>query len=138
MRAVAAAGAAHRAAPTPGGDGRGRAGARERARAADRRAPAVHADDRGARLPGPGRVAGRAGGEDRVLERLQGGRDVVGRAASVLTPRAAAGAAIVVALVAWYAVYERLPDVSTGADVAIVGAALLPATFALVWLALPL
>ena len=62
----------------------------------------------------------------------------MGRAASVLTPRAAAGAAIVVALVAWYAVYERLPDVSTGADVAIVGAALLPATFALVWLALPL
>jgi hypothetical protein len=44
----------------------------------------------------------------------------------------------VAALIAWYEVYRHLPDVSTGADVAIVGAAVLPASFALVWLALPL
>jgi hypothetical protein len=44
----------------------------------------------------------------------------------------------VAALVAWYLVYRHLPGVSTVADVAIVGAAVLPASFALVWLALPL
>jgi hypothetical protein len=49
-----------------------------------------------------------------------------------------AGAALVAALVAWYELYHRLPDASTAVDVTIVGAALLPATFALVWLALPL
>ena len=62
------------------------------------------------------------------------------RAASVLRapPRAAAGAALLAALVAWYLVYDRLPDAPEGADVIIVGAFLLPATFALSWLALPL
>ena len=49
-----------------------------------------------------------------------------------------AGAVLVAALVAWYELYDQLADVSTGVDVTIVGAALLPATFALVWLALPL
>jgi hypothetical protein len=49
-----------------------------------------------------------------------------------------AGGALVAALVAWYELYHHLPDASTAVDVTIVGAALLPATFALVWLALPL
>jgi hypothetical protein len=49
-----------------------------------------------------------------------------------------AGGVLVAALVAWYELYDHLPDASTGVDVTIVGAALLPATFALVWLALPL
>ena len=65
---------------------------------------------------------------------------MVERAASVLRlpPRAAAGAALVAALVAWYLAYDRLPDAPDGVDVVVVGAALLPATFALAWLALPL
>jgi hypothetical protein len=42
------------------------------------------------------------------------------------------------ALVAWYEVYTRVPDLSTTGDVALVAGVLLPATFALVWLALPL
>jgi hypothetical protein len=64
----------------------------------------------------------------------------VGRAPSVLREhaRVAAGAALLVALLAWYELYDRLPDVPDWADVAIVGGALLPATFGLVWLALPL
>jgi hypothetical protein len=49
-----------------------------------------------------------------------------------------AGAVLVGALVAWYELYRHLPDVSSAVDVTIVGAAVLPATFALVWLALPL
>jgi hypothetical protein len=49
-----------------------------------------------------------------------------------------AGAVLVAALVVWYEVYDHIADVSTALDVAIVGAALLPATFGLVWLALPL
>jgi hypothetical protein len=49
-----------------------------------------------------------------------------------------AGAVLVAALVAWYELYHHLADASTAVDVTIVGAALLPATFALVWLALPL
>src|SRR5215211_3059949 len=146
--ALAAARAAHRPAPPPRGDGRGRARVRERARlsaggparAAGGRAAAVHADDRGARLPGPRRVVGRAGGQDRVLERLQGRRGLVGRAASLLSssPRITVGAVLAAALIAWYELYDHIPDVSTAVDVTIVGAALLPATFALVWLALPL
>jgi hypothetical protein len=48
-----------------------------------------------------------------------------------------AGLVLVAALVAWYELYPHLPEVSTGADVAIVGAAVIPATFALVRLALP-
>ncbi len=53
--------------------------------AEDRRAPGVHADRGGARRPGRGRVAGRAGGEDGLLERLQAARRLVGGAASILT-----------------------------------------------------
>jgi hypothetical protein len=64
----------------------------------------------------------------------------VGRAAAVLTarPRLAAAALLLAALVAWYELYDELPDWPTGANVAVVGGVLLPATFALVWLALPL
>ena len=49
------------------------------------RAPALHADDRRARLPRHRRVARRAAGEDRVLERVQARRRLVGRAAAVLS-----------------------------------------------------
>ena len=45
-----------------------------------RRAAALHADDRGARRPRHRRVARRAAGEDRVLERVQGARLLVGGA----------------------------------------------------------
>jgi hypothetical protein len=62
----------------------------------------------------------------------------VERASSVLGPRAAAGAALLAGLVAWYELYDRLPDLPTGADVALIGGVLLPATFGLAWLALPL
>jgi len=58
---------------------------------------------------------------------------VVGRAPALL-----AAGGIVAALVAWYLLYDHAPDAPTWADVLIVSAALLPATFALVWLALPL
>ena len=57
---------------------------------------------------------------------------MVGRAAALLA------GGILAALVAWYLVYDHVPDVPDWADVLIVSAALLPATFALVWLALPL
>ena len=62
------------------------------------------------------------------------------RAAPVLRlgRRAAAGAGLLAGLVAWNVVYDQVEDVPVGADVAIVGALLIPATFALVWLALPL
>ena len=49
-----------------------------------RRASAVHADDRGARGARHRPVARRAGREDRLLERLQGGRAVVGSATALL------------------------------------------------------
>jgi len=64
----------------------------------------------------------------------------VGRAAAVLgrNPRLVGGAALFVALVVWYELYDHVPDVPTWADVALVAAVLLPATFALVRLALPL
>lgn len=47
-------------------------------------------------------------------------------------------AAIAAALGAYHALASRLPDVSTWADVAIIGSLVIPATFALVRLALPL
>ena len=59
-------------------------------RDADRRAPALHAHDRGARHAGHRRVARRRAREDAVLERLQGARPLVGGAASVLSGRARA------------------------------------------------
>jgi hypothetical protein len=64
----------------------------------------------------------------------------VGRAASLLREhaRVSAGAALLAALLVWYELYDRVSDQPDWVDVAIVGGALLPATFALVWLALPL
>lgn len=49
-----------------------------------------------------------------------------------------AAVAVFAALAAWYFGYSRLPGLPTGADVAIVGGVLIPLTFVLVWLALPL
>jgi hypothetical protein len=62
----------------------------------------------------------------------------VGRASSVLATRLAAGAALGVALGAYYAWHESLPDTSTWGDVAVIALLLMPAVFALVYLALPL
>lgn len=52
--------------------------------------------------------------------------------------RAAAVLALLAALAVYYAVSESLPDLSTWGDVAFLAFALIPATFALTWLALPL
>jgi hypothetical protein len=63
----------------------------------------------------------------------------VGRASSVLTPwRAAAFAAVAVVLGAYYAFTDALGELSQSWDVAFLGLCLMPAVFALVWLALPL
>jgi hypothetical protein len=62
----------------------------------------------------------------------------VGRASSLLsTWRAAAFAALAVALGAYYAFTDRFPELSQSWDVAFLGFCLMPAVFALVWLALP-
>jgi hypothetical protein len=64
---------------------------------------------------------------------------VVGRAPAVLTAsRAAALGALLAALCAWDAFAHALPAVSDRWDVAVVAAVLLPATFAVVWLLLPI
>jgi hypothetical protein len=64
----------------------------------------------------------------------------VGRAAPVLGDRrrVAAGACLLIPLVAWYELYDRVPDQPDWADVVLVGALVMPMTFGLVWLALPL
>jgi hypothetical protein len=63
---------------------------------------------------------------------------MVGRAAAVLGERrAAALAALLAALWAWDAFAHALPAVDDDFDVAIVAAILIPATFAVVWLLLP-
>ena len=63
---------------------------------------------------------------------------MVGAAAAVLTPRqAAALAAVVAALVAWDAGAGLLPDVGRWPDVLVVALVVLPLTFAVPWLALP-
>jgi hypothetical protein len=51
--------------------------------------------------------------------------------------RAAAVLAVFGALVAWYAAVDSLPDFALWLDVTTAAVALIPATFALVWLALP-
>jgi hypothetical protein len=66
---------------------------------------------------------------------------LVGGASSVLGrpgPRVWAGAALLAALAVYDAVASRLPDLPLWWDVALVAFVLIPATFALVWLALPL
>jgi hypothetical protein len=63
---------------------------------------------------------------------------VVGRAPPVLTPRrGAAFAALAVFLGAYYAAHESLVDLSLWWEVAFLGLVLMPAVFALIWLALP-
>jgi hypothetical protein len=62
----------------------------------------------------------------------------VGRASSLLTlRRGALYAALAGLLGAYYAAHESLPDLSLWADVAFLAFVLIPAVFALVWLALP-
>ena len=64
---------------------------------------------------------------------------MVGRASAVLSrPRAATLGALLAALCAWDAFAHTLPEVSDRLDVAIVAAVLIPSTFAVVWLLLPL
>jgi hypothetical protein len=62
----------------------------------------------------------------------------VGRASAVLTPRVAAGLALLTALVAYYLCFRLLPNLPTTADVLFVAFVLIPAVFSLVWVALPL
>ena len=57
---------------------------------------------------------------------------------SVPDRRAVAGAALLAALLAYYAFFRHGPNLPTNADVAFVGFVLIPAVFGLVWLALPL
>jgi predicted enzyme related to lactoylglutathione lyase len=63
---------------------------------------------------------------------------VVGRAAAVLSLRALLGGAILAVLIAYYASVGRLPDVPLWAAVALAATVLVPTTFVLVLLALPL
>jgi hypothetical protein len=90
----------------------------------------VDSDDRGAGDAGRGRVARRAGGEAGVLGRVQGDRALVRRAAALL--------ALLAALLVYDAFAGHLPRLSTWWDVAVLSLVLLPGSFALVWLALPL
>ncbi|HZB34928.1 MAG TPA: hypothetical protein VE440_02540 [Gaiellaceae bacterium] len=63
----------------------------------------------------------------------------MGRASALLEPRrVAAFAALAVALGAYYAYTDRLVDLSRSWEIAFLGLCLMPAVFALVWLALPL
>jgi hypothetical protein len=63
---------------------------------------------------------------------------VVGRAPAVLGSRAAALTGLLAALCAWDAVANELPGVDDPWDVALIAAVLVPATYAAVWLLLPL
>ena len=62
----------------------------------------------------------------------------MGRASAVLTPRVAAGLALLGVLLAYYLSFRLLPNLPTTADVLFVAFVLIPAVFALVWFALPL
>ena len=62
----------------------------------------------------------------------------MGRAAAVLSPRAAAGAALAGSLAAYYLARDELPNLSDGWDRLLITLVLIPATFGLVLLALPL
>jgi hypothetical protein len=63
---------------------------------------------------------------------------VVGRASALLTPRLAAGLALLGVLLAYYLGFRLLPNLPTKGDVLFVSFVLIPAVFALVWVALPL
>jgi Na+/H+-dicarboxylate symporter len=62
---------------------------------------------------------------------------VVGRAPAVLDRRAGAFALLAVSLGAYYAFGDELADVSTRWELAFLALCLMPAVFALVWLAIP-
>jgi hypothetical protein len=62
---------------------------------------------------------------------------VVGGASPLLKRRAAAGAALLAALVSYYTWQGSLPRLGLWGDVAFVALVLIPAVFALVWFALP-
>lgn len=62
----------------------------------------------------------------------------MGRAAALLSGRAAAFLALAGALACYYAWHFQLPNWSNWADVAFISAVLIPAVFGLVWLVLPL
>jgi len=62
----------------------------------------------------------------------------VGRAAALLSPRLAVGAALAGSLLAYYLVRESLPNISEGWDRTFIAAVLIPATFGLVLVALPM
>src|SRR5262249_1430964 len=130
--------AAHRPADARRRHGRGRARvperarlpARGRARAGAGRAPGLDADGAGSLRAGHRRVARRAAGEDGVLERLQGPGPMVGRAAALLI--------LAIYLGVYYAVAESLPSIGLWWQVAVISLLVIPAVFALVYLALPL
>src|SRR5207249_3953 len=94
------------------------------------RAPALHRYRAGAGRAGHRHVARRGSREDPVLERLQATRHLVGRVAALLVLGAALGL--------YYAFHDRLWSASTWWDIAFISLALIPASFALVWLVLPL
>src|SRR5262249_19142037 len=100
-------------------------------------APGVHTDDPGARHARHRPVARRAAGEDGVLERLQGARRVVEPDTSVLT-RVAAFVVLAAAVVTWDALAPHLAPLELWPTVAVVAAAVMPATLGLIYLALPL
>jgi hypothetical protein len=62
---------------------------------------------------------------------------VVGRAATVLTPRAGAFALLALALGVYYTVVDDLGSLSKWPELTFLAVCLIPAVFALVWLALP-
>ena len=121
-RPLAHARAAHRPAEARRRDGRGRARLPERrssSRSPIRSRPSSASSS--ASPPtiealvraGHRRLARRAGRQDAVLERVQGARPLVGRAAAVLGrvgPRVWAGVALLAALAAYDALASRLPD----------------------------
>src|SRR5207342_22211 len=129
---------AHRPAEADRRNGRGCARLSERppvpARAArrheTRRAPAVHPDRAGARRPRHRHLARRATREDRVLERVQGARLLVGGAAALLkTRRGVAFVALAAGLTAWYYAVDSVPALSDWWDVVLLACVLLPAVF---------
>src|SRR5439155_9697227 len=137
----------HRSAEARGRDGRGRAAlpqragvpARARARARAGRAATADADDRSPLRSRHRRIPRRAAGEDALLERLQAARPVVGRASPLLgNPRAAAFAALLGSLLAYYELRHLLPTPRLWIQVVVIACVVIPAMFALIWLALPL
>ena len=73
------------------------------------------------------------------MERVQAARSLVLRAPAVLgTRRAGSFAALAVALGLYYRFHESLPNTSTWGDIAFLSFVLMPAVFALIYLALPL